>query len=279
MSLFIQPQYQTFPLPARRSPFEDRLCWGAVSPRTSSSRGRTKGKELETPQECSLKQYSSTTWGEDEIPLQDIFPGWGIFFLSQVNVTVNKDVTWMGWGQMTQGTSRSGQEGWGLGGGKRSLGKATAFLASVGLKKEFTPAKAGRDAADTATSSTSLYLQRTPWWWLPRRPAHVFKAEQQIECSPVNWGTGSCSDGTIQRSAFFSEMSRSFLDFRDTLLSFKGFHGALMSALWSSWGGWQSSGCSSLEMDMTQKQTWFCSSLLAGAEWQARPPDSWTRPL
>lgn len=223
MSLFIQPQYQTFPLPARRSPFEDRLCWGAVSPRTSSSRGRTKGKELETPQECSLKRYSSTTWGEDEIPLQDIFPGWGIFFLSQVNVTANKDVTWMGWGQMTQVPPDLGKqaEAWGWVWGKRWLGKAIAFLASVGLEREFTSAKAGGDAAGTATSSTSLYLQRTPWWWLLRRPAHVFKAEQQIECSPVNWGTGSWSDGTIQRSAFCSEVSRSFLDFRDTLLPFQ----------------------------------------------------------
>lgn len=43
-------------------PFEERLCWGAVSPWTDSSRGRTKGKELETlRQECSLKPYSSTT--------------------------------------------------------------------------------------------------------------------------------------------------------------------------------------------------------------------------
>lgn len=71
------------------------------------------------------------------------------FFLSQVNVTANKDVTWMGWGQMTQVPPDLGKqaEAWGGGGGKRSLGKATAFLASVGLEREFTSAK-GRGDAD-----------------------------------------------------------------------------------------------------------------------------------
>lgn len=112
------------------------------------------------------------------------FPGWGIFFLSQVNVAANKDVTWMGWGQMTQVPPDLGKqaEAWGWVWGKRWLGKAIAFLASVGLEREFVSAKAGGDAAGTATSSTSLYLQRTLWWWLLRRPGHVFKAEQQIEC-------------------------------------------------------------------------------------------------
>lgn len=70
----------------------------------------------------------------------------------------------MGWGQMTQVPPDLGKqaEAWGDG-GKRLLGKATAFLASVGLEREFTSAKDGGDAADTATSSTSLYLQRTLW--------------------------------------------------------------------------------------------------------------------
>lgn len=55
----------------------------------------------------------------------------------------------MGWGQMTQVPPDLGKqaEAWGGGGGKRSLGKATAFLASVGLEREFTSAK-GRGDAD-----------------------------------------------------------------------------------------------------------------------------------
>ena len=72
----------------------------------------------------------------------------------------------MGWGQMTQVPPELGKqaEAWRWVWGKRWLGKAIAFLASVGLEREFTSAKAEGDAAGTATSSTSLYLQRTLWW-------------------------------------------------------------------------------------------------------------------
>jgi hypothetical protein len=37
-------------------------------------------------------------WGEDEITVKDVFPDWGIFFPSQMNLALNKGVIWMGLG-------------------------------------------------------------------------------------------------------------------------------------------------------------------------------------
>lgn len=76
-------------------PFEELLCWGVVSLGRATPVCRPKGKELERPQEFSLKWYSSATWGEDEIAVKDLFPGWGISFPSQASLALNKSVTWM----------------------------------------------------------------------------------------------------------------------------------------------------------------------------------------
>lgn len=142
---------------------------------------RPKGKELERQQECSFKRYSSTTWGADEIAVKDLFPGWGIFFPSQVTFALNKGVTWMWPGQMVVGTSGSAQSGGGRGG--RAVRGAGAAAAAAGVRR--VGARQPREAAASVRPGGPLSAkgwvvvtrQRT---WLCLQSKH---SSRELQCA------------------------------------------------------------------------------------------------
>lgn len=174
MSLFIQLWYQTFPFPARRSPLWRTALLGSSFPLDVlvTPVCRPKGKELERPQECSLKWYSSATWGEDEIAVKDLFPGWGIFFPSQVNVALNKGVTWMRQGSDVLGYLRVCVVGWGSTVPSRSI---SSFWRPG--ERGNAPARVGGQSVAPATESCKSVSAKQSLV----ATYQTFKAEQQTE--------------------------------------------------------------------------------------------------